>query len=573
MRILLVEANTEDARLIRELLREGAGADADLEHVDRLATAMVAVAENEYDVVLLDLSLPDSQGLETLTRLRTACSSTATVILSGHGDEETALGAVQQGAQDYLVKGSVDGDGLVRALRYAVGRQKLLLELQDARAQEQFLAYHDPLTGLPNRKLFHERLKRLTSDPEVNSKMVGVLFLDLDRFKSINDTLGHDVGDVFLQEVAKRLSATIRESDTAARLGGDEFALILYGLKTAEDAAAVAKQILEALTAPVQLRGHTLHTSGSIGISLYPFDGHNVEDLTRHADIAMYSAKSSGKNTFRFYDASMDEQAKSRLAMEAGLRLALEREEFTLHYQPQVNLQTGLITTVEALMRWDHPEFGLVSPREFIPVAEDTRLIHPIGEWALRAACTQNKAWQNMGLPAIRVAVNFSALQFRVGNAVSVVASILRETGLDAAYLELEMAESALMQDRRLAEVAARAMEQLSDLGVHVSVDDFGTGYSSLTNLKNFPVEKLKIDKSFVAGLPYNEDDLAITSAMINLAGNLGLRAIAEGVETEEQLACLRELGCDDVQGYLIGHPAPAEHTAKLLAEGLRLAA
>jgi len=354
---------------------------------------------------------------------------------------------------------------------------------------------------------------------------------------------------------------------------GDEFAVLLYGLQCPADAEKVAQAIISRLVEPLELNGHTLYVTASIGVSFFPNDGADPDQLTRRADIAMYQAKQSGRNDYRFYDVSMDAHSLELMELEADLRTALANDEFRVYYQPQVNLETGHVIAMEALLRWLHPRRGIISPRQFIPIAEESRLILPIGEWVLRQACNQARRWQEAGLPAIRIAVNFTSLQFRQTDAAHRVARILAETGLDPVYLELEMTEDVVMQDERLAEVAARGMADLKALGVHVSVDDFGTGYSGLGHLKKFPIEKLKIDQSFVDGLPDDEHDVAFVSAIIGLSENLGISALAEGVETQEQLECLRTLGCDHAQGFLIGRPAPAGEATEMLANGMKVAA
>lgn len=417
------------------------------------------------------------------------------------------------------------------------------------------MAYYDALTNLPNRLLFHDRLQQAIIRARRTEGGAALLFLDLDRFKIINDTLGHHIGDLLLQAAAQRLLACVREGDTVARMGGDEFTIILPGVAHGADAADVAQRIVAELATPFQLNGHELFITPSIGISLFPTDGDDPETLFKHADTAMYRAKDRSRNTYQFYDSTMNALAYKQLELEQHLRRALERQEFEVFYQARVDAVSRRINGVEALVRWRHPERGLISPAEFIPVAEETGLIVPIGEWVLRAACTQNKAWQMQGLPRIRVAVNLSARQFQQPDLAERVAQILTETQLDPRDLELEITESMTMVH---AERTMIVLGALKHMGVHLAMDDFGTGYSSLGYLKQFPIDTLKIDKSFVQNLTSDPNDAAIAEAVIALAHSLNLSVTAEGVETEDQLGFLRRHQCDEVQGYLIGRPVPA---------------
>lgn len=431
-----------------------------------------------------------------------------------------------------------------------------------------YLASFDALTDLPNRTLFHDRLGQATARARWRKRWVAVLFLDLDRFKVINDTLGHAVGDRLLKAAAARLIDSIREGDTVARLGGDEFVLILDDLAQPQDTSKVAQKILEALSEPFHLEERELFITASIGIALWPEDGENPETLLKNADTAMYRAKEMGKNNYQLYSPALNAKASERLALENALRHALEREELLLHYQPKIDLPTGKIVGMEALVRWKHPEHGLVSPAEFIPLAEETGLIVPIGEWVLRAACAQNKAWQKVGLPPIRIAVNLSARQFHKQNLSQTIIQVLREVDLDPRYLELELTESLIMKN---AEATIAMLSELDAIGVEMTVDDFGTGYSSLSYLKRFPVHTLKIDRSFVRDLSSDPDDAAIVTAIITLAHSLDLKVVAEGVETVEQLEFLRSLKCDEMQGYLFSRPLPPDEVTKLWKEERRL--
>lgn len=422
------------------------------------------------------------------------------------------------------------------------------------RSEEQlrYLAHYDVLTGLPNRALLHDRLRQAMYEAARHHRIVGVAFLDLDRFKTINDSLGHEAGDVLLRAVAKRLSDCLRPDDTVARLSGDEFAVVFAGMEHADDAARVAQKILGAFTLPFPVGGQELFVTASIGLTLYPLDDSDVEGLLRNADVAMYRAKEAGRNNYQFYAPEMTAKSRERLSLENALRHALERGEFEVHYQPVVDLAARAVDGVEALVRWRHPERGLVSPADFIPLAEETGLIVPLGEWVLDQACRQVRAWRAQGLPRLTLAVNVSARQFRKKDLSETVAAVLARTGFDAADLELELTESLLAETEILATLNA-----LSAQGIQLSIDDFGTGYSALSYLKRFPIDTLKIDRSFVSDIATDADTAALASAMIAMAHALEIRVIAEGVETEAQLRFLAEHGCDAVQGYYFSAPVP----------------
>jgi diguanylate cyclase (GGDEF)-like protein/PAS domain S-box-containing protein len=431
-----------------------------------------------------------------------------------------------------------------------------------------FLAQHDALTGLPNRLLFTDRLRQAMIEAQRHNRLVGVVFLDLDRFKNINDTLGHDVGDAMLVEVAARLRDAVRPSDTIARLGGDEFAVILADMARAEDAPMVVQRILDAFKEPFQIDGRELFISASLGITLYPIDETDVDALLRDADTAMYRAKQHGRSTCQFYTAEMTLRAHEDMALEGALRHAIEHDELLLHYQPIIDLNTGHILGVEALLRWQHPELGLVPPARFIPLAEESGLIVPIGEWVLHQACQQTHAWHNAGFTDLYVAVNLSSRQFREPDLVARVKQVLADTGLSGIRLELELTESMLLTN---IDNTVRQMQELDTAGVRFVIDDFGTGYSSLSYLKRFPIDVLKIDQSFVRDITTDPDDAAIVRAIITMAHALGVRVVAEGVETHEQMEFLRANRCDSMQGYYLSKPLPAEALTALLAEGLHL--
>lgn len=437
-----------------------------------------------------------------------------------------------------------------------------ITERKQTQAQLYHLAHHDLLTGLPNRLFFIDRLRQARAQARRLGQQVAVLFLDLDRFKIVNDTLGHTVGDEMLQEMGRRLVAGVRESDTVARLGGDEFTIILGNLTSVEAAEKIAGKLLKSLALPLVIDGRELFSTASIGISCYPRDGDDPVTLIKKADIAMYQAKARGRNNFQFYDPAMDLDAERRLAMENGMRRALEREEFILHYQPKIDIASGRVTAMEALLRWQHPELGLLPPADFIPLAEETGLILALGEWVLRTACAQNRAWQEAGLPRVRMAVNLSGCQLQQKDMAQIVTRVLASTGLHPRYLELEITETVIMQNPDL---AATVLGELRSLGVHLAIDDFGTGYSSLSHLRRFSVNTLKIDQIFVRDVETSTTDAAITTAIIAMGNKLSLQIVAEGVETEGQLAFLREQRCHEMQGYLFSRPLPAGGAVEFL--------
>ena len=430
-----------------------------------------------------------------------------------------------------------------------------ITERKRAEARLMQLANFDALTGLPNRALFHDRLAHALAKAHRSKKLVALLFLDLDRFKIINDSLGHYAGDELLKSVAERLQKNAREDDTVARLGGDEFTVILEGITYNEDATIVARKILEVMGQPFYLDGHEVFVTTSMGIAIYPLDGDNSDDLLKNADTAMYRAKEQGRNGYRFYTADMNAKAVEQLIMESSMRHALERNEFEVYYQPQIDVHSRELTGFEALLRWRHPDLGLLYPSQFLRLAEDNGLIVVIGEWVLHHACAQAAEWQRTGLPPVRVAVNLSGRQFRQENLVESVARALRESGLSPHLLELEITENFLLDNIQSAVIT---LNRLHDLNVQLAMDDFGTGYSSLSYLKRFPLNSLKIDQSFVRDISTDPDDAAIAEAIIALAKTLRLRVMAEGVETEEQLYFLRSRGCDQAQGFLINEALPA---------------
>jgi len=455
-----------------------------------------------------------------------------------------------------------DEQGLFRGYR-GVGSD--ITDRMTAEQRIEFLAYHDPLTGLPNRLLLQDRFEQAIAQAQRDNSRVALLFLDLDSFKSINDTLGHHCGDALLKKVAERLKECVRDTDAISRQGGDEFLIVLRDLPDADVAAEVMTKVMERLQEPFTPDGHEMiTTSVSIGATIFPEDGNDFETLLKKADLAMYRAKEAGRNAYRFFDEAMNAETVDHLQLLRGLRRALERNEFALYYQPQIELASDRVIGVEALLRWQHPELGLIEPQRFIPVAEESGLIVPIGQWVLFEACRQAMAWQQAGLPPLTMAVNFSGVQFKRGDVEQSVRRALEESGLPPALLELELTESILIQN---VDGVLASLQNLKRLGVQLSIDDFGTGYSSLAYLKRFDIDRLKIDRTFVRDLATDPDDAAIVRAIIQMANSLNLRTIAEGVETQDMLAQLRAFGCDEVQGFLFARPMPAADMVRFLTD------
>ncbi len=683
LKILLIENDPAVADDVRAALADTSGGSFDLEWVRQLSEGVERLLKKGISAALLELSLPDSQGIETFDKLFTAAPDVPILILGGSAEETLAKQAVGHGAQDYLLPGRLDSYSLPRALRNAIERKavedalfvekeraevtlnsigdavlctdiagnitylNLVAETMTGWSREEAIgqplaqvfqiidgttrkpardpmetaveqnktvgltvdcilirrdglefaiedsaapihdraggvigaviifhdvsaaremsrkmthsAQHDFVTDLPNRLLLNDRIAQSISLARRKNIALAVLFLDLDRFKYINDSLGHAAGDKLLQSVSKRLLASVRGSDTVSRQGGDEFVILLSELAHPEDAATSARKILLSLNAPHSIGRQDLHIDGSIGISVYPADGEDPETLIKNADTAMYHAKECGRNNFQFFKAKMNAKAVERQSLEGSLHRGLEREEFLLHFQPKVDLDTGEITGVEALIRWQHPDRGLVPPSQFVPIAEDCGLIVPIGRWVLGEACRQARAWQSAGPLRLPIAVNVSALEFRDPGFVDGVRTVLLDTGLEARYLELELTERVLMED---AESTASVLQELKRMGVRLAVDDFGTGYSSLSYLLQFPIDILKIDQSFVQKITANSDDSTIVGAIIGMGKNLRLKVVAEGVETREQSSHLLTQGCAEGQGYLFCPPmAAAEFT------------
>jgi len=549
MEALLVEDNPADARLVREMLADIPTANIALTHVDRLSDALPYLHDGAIDAVVLDLSLPDGHGLDVVRQMHAAAPQVPLVIMSGNEDEEVSIAGVRAGAQNYLAKGDVDGVALVRALHYAIERGR-------AEGRLAHLAYYDALTGLPNRALFQDRLAQALAHGRRTPEDVVLLFLDLDGFKEVNDARGHDIGDLLLQEVARRLRLCVRDGDTVARLGGDEFTVILPRVAHAHDAVTVAERILDHLAAPLILEGHSVDVTVSIGIALSAAGAHGADELTKCADTAMYWAKTAGKNCYAVFTADMAEQADPRRALEGELRAAIAAGELLLHYQPLIDIRTGRPRRVEALVRWPHPRHGLLSPDRVIPLAEQTGAIAALTEWALDRALAQRAAWRRVGLD-VNIAVDVPLPLLQDPDAPDRVAALLERHAAPPTSLTLDVTEGAIMaQPAR----ALAALARLTSLGPRLAIDDFGAGYSSLSLLKHLPAHDIKIDRSFIQNVTADAKDATIVRAVIGLAHGLGLNVVAEGVDDQATYALLDSVGCDLAQGDYISRPlSPAD--------------
>ena len=534
--------------------------------------ALTTFATATFDLVISDIDMGGMSGIELIPELHSISPHTVVLMISGNQDIEIAIEAMRVGAFDYITK-PLNLRHVEAAVERALHHRSLILEkeqykeqleqlLQQRTAEVDRLAYYDTVTYLPNRVLFEDRLAKAVSIAKSSNQTFGVLFISLDQFKKVNDSLGHGLGDSLLREFADRLKSCIAETDTVARFANDEFAVLRTQIKGTKDVIETIGELSQVLKFSFDVEGQELFATASVGVSLYPIDGENSQTLLKNAGAALYKAKRSGGANYQFYTADMHDLASKRLALETSLRRAIQNEEFLIHYQPRVSVDSLEIVGVEALVRWQHPQLGLVSPAEFIPLAEDTGLIVPIGEWVLRQACWQSKRWQQLGHPPIQMAVNICARQFHDQDLAQTVIDILDETKLDPQHLELELTESSIMQH---GELVASVLSRLKGMGVDIAIDDFGTGFSSLASLKRLPIDALKIDKSFVMDATTDRDDAALVMAIITLSHNLRLKVIAEGVETEEQLRFLQLLRCDEIQGDLFSRPVPADTLLKLL--------
>lgn len=559
--------------------------------VESATNALAILRDNEIGVIVSNHLIPGMTGVEFFAQAKEICPDTVRILMTDANDVQATIEAVNDGAVSRLLEKPWQEEDLRSVVHEAYEHYELVREnkrrLQDLtctneelkslnvkleRRVEQKtrelsrLTNYDAVTGLPNRLLFSERLTQALGQARRNEDLVGVMFLNLDRFNFVNNTLGYAMGDRLLQAATQRLVACVREGDTVARIGADEFAFLLTNLDSEEGLEAIATRILNSLSGPFRLDDQEVFATASIGISLYPADDDTVDGLLKNAATAVNRAKQDGNNHYRYYAREMNVKSLERLTMESRLHQALERDEFLLYYHPKVDLRSGRLVGVEALLRWQHPELGIVSPGEFIPVLEETGLINQAGYWVLRRACAQVRAWREMGLPLVCVAVNLSIHQFKQKNLVDTIRSALREAQLGhlSNVLELDITENLLMED---ASAAAAKLRELEALGVRVAIDDFGTGYSSLSHLKRFPIHTIKIDRSFVKHITNDPDDEAIVTAIIGMARGLKLQVVAEGVETREQMEFLRAQRCDEMQGYLVTPPLPDQDIIPFLEE------
>jgi len=557
MKLLLIEDNVDDVAFLGASLRRQRAGDVEIVHARTMGEARERLGERSFDVVLLDLHLPDASGLECVDAIKALDERVAIVVLSGQDDEEFAVSILNKGVQDYLVKWEGQGRTILRSIRYAIERKRAELRLN-------YLAQFDPLTKAGNRQYFHDQLHRATARARREARRVALFFLDIDQFKVINDTLGHHAGDQLLQEVARRLAGQVRAGDVMARLGGDEFAILMEGVGTPIEAGAVAEQLLRVIDAPFTIEGHQIKVTTSIGITFYPSDNSDTMRLLKNADIAMYQAKDSGRNNFKFFTERMHTELLEFHDLARDIATAIREGGFRLVFQPKVNLETRRLQGLEALLRWDCPKRGEVSPSRFIPVAEASGHIVPLGYWVLERVCEAIGHWRSQGLPLVPVSINVSTRQFQQADFQKRVASALAAHGLTSRLIELELTEGLLMEDT---EAAHTALARLKDLGVPISIDDFGTGHSCLSYLRRFPIDVLKIDQSFVREIGDNEDSRIVIDAIISLARSLRLETVAEGVESNVQLDYLLERGCHIAQGHLFGMPMDAAEAEPLLRE------
>jgi diguanylate cyclase (GGDEF)-like protein len=558
----------DDMALIRAMVRDAlANSGFTVAEAASAEEGLQQAEELRPDLVLLDVILPDRDGFSVCRSLRTTAwgRHLPVVMITGLDDVDSIQHAFEAGATDFITK----------PITWGILGHRLSYIIRASRAEEKIrsLAYFDPLTGLPNRLHFTEHLTMQLAAARRRKDRLAILMLDLDRFKKVNETLGHATGDRLLQETAQRLRGALRQTDSVSRLaddllppvsrlGGDEFTITLSDISHLGEVVTVAQRLLQQVAAPISLDGYEFFPSVSIGISIFPDDGEDVAELLKNADTAMYHAKGEGRNNFQFYAREMNASAMERLVLETEVRRALNRQEFSLHYQPQVETATGVIVGLEALLRWNSPERGQVPPDRFIPLAEETGLIYAIDEWVLQQACDQINEWDRQGLPAVRVAVNLSGQHFTRKGLIPLLDRIMAERGIAGERLELEITEGALMKE---CDEALETLQGLKERGISVSVDDFGTGYSSLAYLRRFPIDTLKIDRSFIRDTPEDADSMAIATAIIAMGQSLNLQVVAEGVETEAQRDFLASRGCPLIQGFLFSPPLPADRLPSLL--------
>ena len=563
IRVLLIEFDAADAIQIRNMLELAQDTVFEVSRIDRVEDAPERLTTGDVDVAMLDVTRDEGRGIVTLARAEVTATNVPVIAVIARADEPQLL---HLGSRDYLVKSQINSRLLVRTLRTAVEHHQLMSELHLARRREQFHATRDSMTGLPNRHYFVEQLERALALAGRRGSQVAVCFLDLDRFKQINDTLGHDVGDSLIITMADRLAGITRRSDMVARVGGDEFLMMLQGDDLEHAAAIVAEKILQALARPFRVDGREYSFSGSVGVALCPRDGTDAEALIRKADAAMYQAKSNGRSCFQLYNRALSTATERKITVESRLRDAIAEGRLTVHYQPRVDVVRGRIIGCEALARWTDPVLGTVSPAEFVPIAEDTGLIASMGEWVLETACAQHRQWVEAGHGDLRLSVNIAARQIFDESVRDVFVGALWRTGLEPSRLEIELPERVLIDNR---DIAIGVLRELAEIGIGITLDDFGTGLSSLSLLQSFPIDTVKIDQAYVRDLVATPDRAAMTEAIIAVAEKLGLRVVAEGVETREQLEFLRHRGCVEMHGFLFSPALTPRDFMALLTQGL----
>ena len=559
MRVLLACSAERDWRNIESLLSRAIHKQYRIERAAGYGAAVRAIAEESHDVLVVDDRLDNGNAMSLLREAAETRCAMPVILITGEEPADVEGWAIEAGAVDCLARSDLSPALLDRAIRFALTRRQAANQIRN-------LAEFDQLTGLANRTSFRARLNRAIAQARGGDRMLALMLVALDRFTLVNETMGHAAGDTLLRSVTDRLCSCIRattdrNTDMLARVGNDEFALLLEGIESRDEAAAIAERISGSMAPPFEINGHEIFVTTSIGISTYPLCGWNADTLINSANTAVHRAKERGRNSYQFYTRKMTARELQRLVLQTSLHRALERREFQLYYQPQISLRDGTLIGAEALLRWLHPEFGLLGPDQFIPLAEETGLIIPLGNWVLDSACAQARIWHDTGLPDLPVAVNLSPRQFREPSLAASIMDSLEGAGLTPHHLALELTESILMEDT---DMSNSALSRFRDMGLHVSIDDFGTGYSSLSYLKRFPLDALKIDKSFVRDITTDTDDAHIATAIISLAHNLNLGVIAEGVEEPAQLDFLRDRGCDAVQGFYYSHPVPAEEFAAI---------
>jgi diguanylate cyclase (GGDEF)-like protein len=555
MKILLVEDDSDDADFLRLSLSKH-DQSVSVTHTGRLSDAVAALDTDRFDVVLLDLNLPDGRGAECVQKIQEAESLVPIVVLSGHGDEDYAVEILNRGVQDYLVKWEGDGRTILRAIRYAIERKRAEVKLN-------YLARYDALTRIPNRQYLRDQLGQATTRAVRRGRTMALLVLDLDRFKMVNETLGHEAGDVLLREVVQRLTSSVRDGDVLARLGGDEFAVLLEDVEGPIEVEAVARSVAGVFQEPFSVGGRQMSVTASIGITVCPADGTDPVALLNNADIAMYRAKEA-RNTVKFFAPSMHEEILSYHRLETDLTDAIARQQFELLYQPQLRLADHRVDAVEALLRWKHPERGRLGPSEFLAAAEESGQIIPLGFWVIEEVCRQLKQWESAGVPVPRVAINVAAAQFREPSFHDAVRATLESHSVDPGLIELELTEHSLMEDTDGTRECLRA---LKTIGVRLAIDDFGAGYSCLAYLRQFPLDVLKIDRSFVSDLETSIDAQVICSAILSIAHALSLDAVAEGIESEQQLSFLTRNDCLYGQGFFFSKPIEPDKIAALMVK------